>query len=171
MKKATAIAVVFAVTAASAAAAEPFSWTGTYQGFFVCDNVTAGVPSNFGRSMTLHIHQDSDVLNVEIDSVVDASVGGSLYHGLVTRSPAGDIESGFLEVCRPSFPYKELVRIFPAGTTGDGFGFSADTVFVTDGLPGIEGKLVVESCKWSLDRIKSEVPDFETCPTPPTLRP
>jgi len=83
----------------------------------------------------------------------------------------GDIESGFLEVCRPSFPYKELVRIFPTGTTSDEFGFSADTVFVTERLPGSKGTLVVESCRWSLDRITTEAPEIETCPSPPSARP
>ena len=165
--KAKNLVVALAVSAVTPAAlaSETFSWSGSYEGYVVCDHVADGVPSNFSVSVSAWILQDGDVLHVAVGSDIDAAVGASSsgYQGLLSRSPASEVESGFLEACRPSFPYKELVRLFPTAPTQDRFGFAADTIFVSDSLPGEEGALVVESCMWSFNRISDQVPDFELC--------
>lgn len=162
-------AALFLAMSTSVSAEEAFSWTGSYEGFVACDRVMNGVPSTFGRALELHFVQDGNVLHVatEID---DPSLGdkASLYNGLVMASPAGDFTSGYLEACRSRFPYKELIRIFPAGTTSDKFGFSASTVFVSDRLPGAEGDLLVENCRWSATRVSGEVPKIKRCETEPS---
>ncbi|WP_281929559.1 hypothetical protein [Roseibium album] len=160
---------LFLALSNSANAGEAFSWTGSYEGFVACDRVMNGAPSTFGRALALHFVQDGNVLHIatEID---DPSLGNkaSLYNGLVMASPAGDFTSGYLEACQSRFPYKELIRIFPASTTSDEFGFSASTVFVTDSLPGAEGALLVENCRWSATRVSREVPKIKKCETPPS---
>ncbi|MES0882569.1 hypothetical protein [Roseibium sp. SCP14] len=171
MNRILAAGVGVALCAAPVSAEEPFSWTGSYDGFVVCDHVKNGVPSTFGRALELHFVQEGDVLHIAT-GIDDPTIGTgtSLYHGLVMSSPDGDFTSGFIESCKSRFPYKELIRIFPAGTQTGKFGFSASTVFVSDSLPGSEGALVVESCRWSATRISTEEPKIQRCDTPPSAR-
>lgn len=151
---------------AAATAAEPFAWTGSYEGFVVCDNVAAGKGGSFGRPMTLAIVQTGDVIDARNTVEVAPSQGAShtVFRGRVMASTTGETVSGYLEVCDATFPHKELIRIFPAATTQDSFGFAADTVFVSEAVPGAGGRLIVESCKWSLTRTSTEKPAFEPCP-------
>ncbi len=55
--------------------------------------------------------------------------------------------SGYVTACRPDFDYQESVRILPTLPTEDGLSFAADTIFITEALPGQEGRLIVESCR------------------------
>ncbi|MCP4383439.1 MAG: hypothetical protein GY798_18815 [Hyphomicrobiales bacterium] len=149
-----------------AAADQTFSWTGTYDGYFACDKLTDGAPSSFGRPWTIDIVQTGDRIDMTTRTLVDPEKGAStiLYRGMVRDSPAGDAVSGYVESCEGTFAYQELVRIFPATTTGETFGFAADTVFVSREVPELEGKLVVQSCKWAMRRVSTEAPAFEPCP-------
>ncbi|MCP4383678.1 MAG: hypothetical protein GY798_20060 [Hyphomicrobiales bacterium] len=160
------VAATMLAMATGAAGGEPFSWTGTYDGFFACDRLTDGVASSFGRPWTIDIVQTGDRIDMAARAVVDPAEGTStgLYRGAVQESPSGDTVSGYLEFCTGSFEHKELVRIFPATTTGETFGFAADTVFVSQEAPGVAGKLVVESCKWAMHRVSTEAPAFDPCP-------
>lgn len=159
----TALAVL--AVASSAFASETFSWTGSYQGHVICARVADGMPLNFRRSISADVLQDGDELLFVIGSDFDMGdrVGNSLYRGLLHRGAAGEADSGFLEACRTSFPYKELVRIFPMAPTQYPFGVVADTIFVSDMMPGAEGNLIVESCRWSLDRVSDQSPEIEGC--------
>jgi len=154
--------VLIAATAQAAA----FDWTGTYEGFVVCDDVAAGNGGHFGQPMTMKIVQSGDRIaahnTVHVDSAGNAS--HTLFRGKVMADAAGDTVSGFVEVCDGTFAHKELVRIFPASTKQSPFGFAADTVFVSEVVPGEAGKLVVESCKWSLQRVSTQKPDFQPYP-------
>lgn len=149
----------------SGQAEDAFSWTGTYEGTVVCDDVTDGLPSTFKLEMTFDIVQTDDRIDISTGSLVSAEAGISkaLYRGHVRTAPGGDIVSGYAEVCRASFPYRELARFFPAYTGGKDFRVSADTIFVSDAVPGVEGKLVTESCMWSLKRVSTEPPTIEFC--------
>jgi|GEM_PF-2237201 len=169
-KAAAALVLIFCAT--PVAAEELFSWTGRYEGYFVCDHVEDGVASTFGRPFELHIVQDGNVINIGTGTAEQAASGEgtSLYHGLVMDSPSGGFTSGFIESCKSRYPYKELIRIFPATTREEDFAFSANTVFVTDSLPGSEGKLVVESCQWSARRVSVEEPEIQFCDAPPSAR-
>ncbi|MCP4385150.1 MAG: hypothetical protein GY798_27695 [Hyphomicrobiales bacterium] len=162
----TIVAAALLVMATGAEADAPFSWTGTYDGFFACDRLTDGVASSFGLPWTIDIVQTGDRIDMAARAAVDPAEGTSTgrYRGAVQESPAGDAVSGYVEFCAGTFTHKELVRIFPATTTGETFGFAADTVFVSQEVPGIEGKLVVESCKWAMRRVSTEVPAFDPCP-------
>jgi hypothetical protein len=160
-----AFAAAIALSAA-AMAAERFDLTGSYEGFVVCDNVTGGIASTFGRPMTFAIVQTGDRIDarntVEVDPSQDAS--HTVFRGWAIASAAGDWVSGYLEVCDSSFPHDEMIRIFPASTTAETFSFAADTVFAAEAVPGMGENLVVESCKWSLARTSIELPSFEPCP-------
>ncbi|WP_421725804.1 hypothetical protein [Bauldia sp.] len=159
-------AVAALTLAVTTAHAEPFSWSGVYEGFFVCDHLSAGTGGGFGRALTLSIRQTGDRIDVQTGAVVDADVGvsRSFYRGEVMASASGDMVSGYLEVCESSFPYNELVRLFPASTGTVPFRFAADTVFISKAVPGEVGRLVAESCKWSMTRVSDDPPDFEGCP-------
>jgi len=158
-------AACLALTGA-AAAADRFDWTGTYEGFVVCDDITAGANGTFGLPMTVAIVQTGDRVDARNTIEVDPSQGAShtLFRGTVMTDAAGDTVSGYLEVCGATFPHKELIRIFPTATARQPFGFAADTVFVSEAVPGEADELVVESCKWSLKRSSTEPPTFEPCP-------
>ncbi|MEM9473478.1 MAG: hypothetical protein AAGA00_16105 [Pseudomonadota bacterium] len=147
------------------ASAEGFSWNGSYEGHFVCDDVTAGSAGGFSRPFKAQIIQDGSDIDMAISAVVDPATGESpsLYRGKLQETAGGTVMSGYLEVCSGRFLYKELVRIFPATASGTSFSFAGDTIFITEALPGAEGKLVVESCKWALKRVSVETPDFKTC--------
>ena len=148
------------------ASAEGFSWNGSYEGHFVCDDVTAGVAGGFSRPFKAQIIRNGTDIDLAISAVVDPTAGASpsRYRGKLQETAGGAVMSGYLEVCSGRFAYKEMVRIFPATVSGENFSFAADTIFVTEALPGAEGKLVVESCKWSLKWVSVEAPEFETCP-------
>ena len=170
MKKALTLASFLAVATLglpiSASANETFSWSGTYEGFFVCDDVTAGAPGTFGRPLRIRVAQDGDSLTVATEAVVAKTTGESsaVYSGKVIADKTGTMVSGYLEVCWSDFAYSEIMRLFPASTGREPFGFSASTVFVTEALPGAEGDLVVESCMWSMTRVSTEAPDIKSCP-------
>ena len=119
-------------------AAEAASWTGEYGGYVICDRVQDGGGSNFGVQVSVGIVHEGDTLHMAVSSTLDG--GGrppsSLYHGLLRLSRSGDVGSCFLEACRPSFPYKEQMRIFPATPSRVGFGFAADSIFISDGMLG-----------------------------------
>ena len=165
MKKLACTASLLALFAAPAGA-EGFSWNGSYEGHFVCDDVTAGAAGGFSRAFEARIIQKGTDIDLAISAVVDPAAGASpsRYRGKLQESADGSVMSGYLEVCSGRFAYKEMVRIFPATNSGKTFSFAADTIFVTEALPGAEGKLVVESCKWALKRVSTETPDFEACP-------
>jgi len=165
MQKLNATAVILILFVAPAAA-EGFSWTGTYEGHFVCDHVIGGAAGGFSRPFSAHIRQSGARIDMETFALISPETKGkpSLYRGKLQENAEGLVMSGYLEACRGRFDYKELVRIFPATASGGSFSFAADTIFVSEALPGAEGKLLVESCKWALKRTSAEVPDFETCP-------
>jgi hypothetical protein len=157
------IAVVLASTAA-VAAEDSSSLTGTYQGFFVCDDVTDGAGGGFGRAMTMEVVQSGERVDMRNTVAVDPSGPPSqtVFRGHVAAAPGDGSVSGYVEACDSTFPHKELIRIFPASPARQPFGFAADTVFVSDAVPGVHG-LVAESCKWSLERVSTETPTFKPC--------
>lgn len=148
------------------ATAEPISWTGTYEGHFVCDHINGRAAGGFSRAFQAHVRHDGTALDVETFALISPETKGkpSLYSGKVQDIAGGQVMAGYLEACKGRFDYKELVRIFPASGVGQSFSFAADTIFITEALPGAEGRLVVESCKWALKRTSTDVPEFETCP-------
>jgi uncharacterized cupredoxin-like copper-binding protein len=158
------IAISLMLTTA-AAADEAFDWSGSYEGFVVCDDVTAGAGGAFGLPMSLTIVQSGD--RIDAQNTVQVTPSGqashTLFRGRVAADAAGDTVSGYLEACDATFAHKELIRIFPTATTRMPFAFAADTVFVSEAVPGEAGKLVVESCKWSLKRVATNSPDFAPC--------
>jgi hypothetical protein len=145
-------------------AADQLSLTGTYEGFFVCDDVTDGAGGGFGRAMTMEVVQNGDRIDMRNTAAVDSSGAPShtVFRGQVAAAPGDGALSGYVEACESTFEHKELVRIFPASPSRRPFGFAADTVFVSDSVPGVHG-LVAESCKWSLERVSAETPRFEMC--------
>jgi hypothetical protein len=156
-------AIVFCLAGQPALAAD-VSLTGTYEGFFVCDDVTGGAPGSFGRAMTMDIVQTGDAIAMRNTVAVDPSGPEShtLYRGRVAIGEGGAL-SGYAEACGGTFPHQELVRIVPASPSRAPFSFAADTIFVSDAVPGVGDKLVVESCKWALTRVSTEMPEVEAC--------
>ena len=148
------------------AAAQPASLTGTYEGHFVCDRVISGSAGGFSRRFSAHIRQTGARIDMETFALISPETRGkpSLYAGKLQQTAGGAVISGYLEACKGRFDYKEMVRIFPATVSDSEFSFAADTIFVTEALPGADGKLVVEACKWALKRVSTETPDFEPCP-------
>ena len=159
------LGAVFLGAAVLPASSADFILTGTYEGFFVCDDVTDGEGGAFGRAMTMEVVQNGDVIAMRNTVAVDASgpASNTLYRGHVAVGDGGSV-SGYAEACGGTFPHKELVRIYPASPSRTPFSFAADTVFVSDAVPGVGEKLVTESCKWALTRASTETPKFETCP-------
>jgi hypothetical protein len=145
-----------------ALAQEP-TLTGTYEGFFVCDDLTDGAGGAFGRAMTMDVVQSGDSIAMRNTAAVDPSGPPShtVFQGKVVTAGDGSI-SGYVEACHSTFPHREIVRIFPASPARTSFSFAADTIFVSDAVPGVHG-LVVESCKWSLTRVSDQPPTFEVC--------
>ncbi len=164
LRTAAILAAIFLAATVGPSAAAEFSLTGTYRGFFVCDHVADGAGGGFGRAMTMAIVQSGDRIDMRNTVAVDPTDPEShtLYRGRVAAD-AGGAASGYAEVCGGSFPHTELVRIFPASPTREPFSFAADTVFVSEAVPGVGDKLVVESCKWALTRVSMETPEFEAC--------
>lgn len=165
MKK-TVVAGLLLALSGLPASPEGFSWNGTYEGHFVCDHLNGSAAGGFSRSFVTHIRHDGTNLDVETFALISPETRGkpSLYRGRVQEIAGGKVMAGYLEACKGRFDYKELVRIFPATSTDQSFSFAADTIFVTEALPGAKGRLVVESCKWALKRVSAEVPEFEACP-------
>lgn len=161
------LGAVFLGVAVMTATAADFTLTGTYEGFFVCDNVADGRSGAFGRPMTMAVVQSGDVIAMRNTVAVDPSGPPShtLFRGRVAADAGGAV-AGYVEACGGSFPHKELVRIFPASPSRAPFSFAADTVFVSDGVPGLSAGLVVESCKWALTRVSTETPMVEVCSAP-----
>jgi hypothetical protein len=161
------VSLVAGMSAGSAAlAADAFSLTGTYEGFFVCDNVADGVSGGFGRPMTMEVLQTGDRIDMQNTVALEASGPPSQtrFRGrLAAAASGGGVVAGYAEVCDATFPHKEMVRIFPVSPARQPFSFAADTVFVADSVPGMSG-LVVESCKWSLTRVSTDTPRFKACP-------
>lgn len=147
------------------ARAADFSLTGAYEGFFVCDHIAGGEGGGFGRAMTMEIVQTGDEIAMRNAVAVDPAGPAShtLFRGRVASDAGGSV-SGYAEVCGGTFPHKELIRISPASTSREPFSFAADTVFVSEAVPGMGDRLVVETCKWALTRVSIEAPEFEACP-------
>jgi hypothetical protein len=160
-----AIDAALLASAVAPALADDFTLTGTYQGFVVCDDVTGGEGGAFGRAMTMDVVQTGDAIAMRNTVAVDPAGPAShtLYRGRVAQDAAGAV-SGYAEACGGTFPHKELVRIAPASPSRAPFNFAADTIFVSDAVPGVGGKLVAETCKWALTRVSTETPEVEVCP-------
>lgn len=165
LRVAAMLGTVFLGAAVLPASSADFTLTGTYEGFFVCDDVTDGQGGAFGRAMTMDVVQSGDRIAMRNTVAVDAGGAEShtLYRGRVAADVGGSV-SGYVEACGGSFPHKELVRIFPASPSREPFSFAADTVFVSEAVPGVGDKLVAESCKWALTRVSTETPKVEACP-------
>ena len=84
------LGAVFLAAVMPTAAAE-FSLTGSYQGFFVCDDVTDGAGGGFGRPMAMEIVQSGDRIDMRNTVVVDPSGPEShtLYRGRVAADAGG----------------------------------------------------------------------------------
>ena len=158
-------AVTIACLVAFPAGAETrFSMTGRYEGIYACDSTTAGVPASWGRPIAAGIVQSGNTIRIDL-TYTDKVEGGleySLYKGEVSLSPDGSLVAGYFQSCGATFPALELVRIFPASTQGDVFNFAADGVWTSSQTPNIPG-LIVQSCKWSVRRVSTEMPTVRPC--------
>ena len=156
---------VIAMTCAPAAA--QVSGTGTYEGLYACDSVTAGVPSTWARPVSVAVRQDGTKISAELRYTDDTELGRefSVYRGEVAHSPNQNFVTGYLSSCGGTFPAQELVRLFPAATNADSFAFSADGIWVSSEVPNIPG-LTVQSCKWSLRRTSETPTPIRPCQTP-----
>ena len=105
---------------------------------------------------------------MELDTAVKSGAAPvpTSYRGSIMFSPGGDITTGYVEPCRESFDFKEIVRFFPASAVTDGFALTADSIFMSKDLPGLEGKLVLHACKLSITRTSLETPTMRTCDGP-----
>lgn len=164
MRRIALASIAALLTTGAALAADGFSLSGTYEGFFVCDDVTDGAGGAFGRAMTMEVVQSGD--GIVLRNTVAVDPAGPESHTLFRRrvvADAGGSLSGYAEVCGGTFPHKEMVRILPASPARTPFSFAADTIFVSEAVPGVGAKLVVESCKWALTRVSAEPPQFAPC--------
>ena len=162
-----AAAALFALTAMiGTARAEDFSLTGTYKGLYACDSTTGGVPSSWARPMTVGIVQKGDGFTMQVtysDKLESPDAEFSLYAGMVAASLDHKLLSGYFEACGGSFPSKELGRFFPAATDASAFSVTIDSVWASNQVPNMPG-LTVQTCRWSLTRLSTEIPKLRQCP-------
>ena len=140
------------------------SLTGTYSGVVACERTENGLPGVFLLNLDIRVHQNGNRLDIATWTAEDETLqrrAASLYSG--KAAVANGQVSGYVAACRPDFEYIETIRIVPSVKTTADFGFAADTVFVTEALPGREGYLIVESCRWVMTRNSTEVPEMEKC--------
>lgn len=111
--------------------------------------------------------QEADALHIETSTTKDDALQGeqaSLYTGQAVVTD-GRV-SGYATACRTGFPYQKMVRILPTSPGENGFGFAAETLFVTNAPqspPNRQGHLIVESCLWVMTRISAATPEMDTC--------
>ncbi len=149
---------------ATPAYSEEANLTGSYSGVVACDRTDDGRPGAFQLRLNIRVLQDGDRLDIATWTAKDEALKRrrpSLYTG--KAAIADGRVSGYVTACRPDFDYEEAVRILPALPTKDGLSFSADTIFMTEALPGREGELIVESCRWVMVRENKDPPDMERC--------
>ncbi|MEM8818728.1 MAG: hypothetical protein AAGE90_04260 [Pseudomonadota bacterium] len=147
-----------------AASADEASLTGSYSGIVACDRTEDGRPGVFQLALQIRVLQEGERLHIATWTAEDEALQRkkpSLYAG--KAAVADGMVSGYARVCRPDFAYEELLRILPARAEGGALSFSADTVFVTEALPGREGSLITESCRWVMVRDSAEPPELERC--------
>lgn len=149
---------------ATPAYGEELSLTGSYSGVVACERTEDGRPGVFQLRLDIRVLQENEYLHIATWTVEDETLKrkkASLYTGKAVT--ADGRVSGYAAACRPDFDYKEIVRILPALPTEDGLSFTADTIFVTEALPGQEGRLIVESCRWVMVRKSAEPPVMDRC--------
>ncbi|MEM6624261.1 MAG: hypothetical protein AAF674_18720 [Pseudomonadota bacterium] len=150
---------------AGAALADAPSMTGSYSGIVACDRTEEGLPGVFQLRLDIRVIQQGDRIDIATWTAEDEELKrrtASLYTGKVAEAD-GRI-SGYATACRPDFDYQETIRILPALIDDPALGFSADTIFITEDLPGRQGRLIVESCRWVMVRQSTEMPEMERCP-------
>ena len=143
---------------------EQTSLTGSYSGVVACDRTDDGRPGAFQLRLNIRVLQDGDRLDIATWTAKDEALKRrrpSLYTG--KAATVDGRVSGYVTACRPDFDYQEAVRILPALPTKDGLSFAADTIFMTEALPGREGELIVESCRWVMVRESKDPPEMERC--------
>ena len=158
--------IALLLLATPAVADEVPTLTGSYSGTVACERTEDGRPGVFQLRLDIRIVQEGDRLHMATWTEEDEALKrrkASLYNGKAATAD-GRI-SGYVSACRPDFAYRETVRILPALATPDGLSFAADTIFVTEALPGREGRLIVESCRWVMERQSAEPPTLERCST------
>ncbi|MEM7444245.1 MAG: hypothetical protein AAF414_13045 [Pseudomonadota bacterium] len=160
------LAIVAAVSAI--ATAQDFSMTGDYQGVYVCDSTTAGIPTTWSRPMRAGIVQNGTSIQIDLGYTDEQELGNeySLYSGEIALSSDGSLLSGYFAACGGTFPSLELARIFPTATSPAPFSFTSDSIWVSDQVPNIPG-LTVQSCKWTLARTSTDAPTVRPCTSPP----
>ena len=148
----------------TAAHAEGFSLTGSYEGLYACDSTTGGVPSTWASSMEAGIVQTGDTFTIDLKYIDKQELGHeySLYAGKLAVSPSGDIVSGYFSACGGTFPSQEIARIFPAATGAATFSMSITSVWASDSVPNLPG-LTTQTCTWSLTRTSTETPVVRPC--------
>lgn len=152
------------IIAASPVLADDPSLTGNYSGVVACERTENGSPGVFLLNLDIRVRQNGDRLDIATWTAEDEALQrrtASLYSG--KAAVANGQVSGYVAACRPDFEYIETIRIIPSIETTTDFSFAADTVFVTEALPGREGILIVESCRWIMTRNSTDVPEMETC--------
>lgn len=153
-----------ALTCTAAWADDP-SLTESYSSIVACNRTEDGRPGVFQLKLDIPVLQDGSDLHIATWTAEDEQLQrrtASLYRG--KAATADGRVSGYITVCRPDFAYQETVRILPALPGEDGLSFAADKIFVTEALPGREGHLILESCRWVMERSSADVPEMETCP-------
>ena len=158
--------MIVGIALARASAAADFSLTGTYEGSYVCDSVTAGVPSTWARPISVGVAQEGTGLRADLGYTDAKELGRefSVYRGEVAEAPNRSFVTGYLSSCGGTFRAQELVRLFPAATNAKDFEFAADGIWVSSDVPNIPG-LTVQSCKWSVRRVSTEPPTIRPCDT------
>ena len=143
---------------------EEINATGSYSGIVACERTEDGRPGVFQLRLDIRVLHEGDQLHIATWTAEDEALKrrkASLYKGKAVTAD-GRI-SGYVTACRPDFDYQESVRILPALPTENGLSFAAETIFITEALPGREGHLIVESCRWVMVRKSAETPTMERC--------
>ena len=143
---------------------EEINATGSYSGIVACERTEDGRPGVFQLRLSIRVLHEGDQLQIATWTAEDEALKrrkASLYRGKAVT--ADGRFSGYVTACRPDFDYRETVRIPPALPTEDGLSFAAETIFITEALPGREGHLIVESCRWVMVRKSAETPTMERC--------
>jgi hypothetical protein len=150
------------VSGAGLATEVAFDLTGTWQGILICNDNAGGNQVNFVRDDRVEISQEGDRLRFR-----RASQDGTesfLYEGRAVPIDGADRFEALVTACGGNIEVQEMVRLRRALTLEDGTGtFDAESIFAASDLPGLEGTLLISSCRYAYSRESSEDPAVPSC--------
>jgi len=148
--------------AMAAGGATSANLAGTWKGLQVCDDNRGGNQANFVADDRVEITQTGQ--SIRPRRVAQDGARALIYEGRVAPITNSARVEALVSVCGGAYVAQEMLRLRRVLANADGSGsFDAESLYQSSAVPGLEGTLIVGTCKWAYQRVSTDDPGVPAC--------